>query len=132
MATESQILNTTFFFGAVADLLLNYITQNVLIGDPWGLRSYFERHGIAEAMCIAGGLMYVTMWLGLKLWGNPNQPKTTLFLFVFGAVVDFVLFRQGRMMPSLDGMYTAMSAPVSMAWAGGPLVMAYGLARFLS
>jgi hypothetical protein len=121
---------TAYAVGIAGDIGLQLITSQP--GLPgWGLRDYFKRHLPAEALMIAAGLMFATMWLLLTVWGgDPGRPGTAAYLFVAGGVVDLA-FRYLRIMPTLDGMYEALSVPVSMFWAGGPILFSYLLARRL-
>ena len=126
--TLSCVSITAFFFGFFADLALNYLSRRF----DWkvGLAEYFAKHRALEAAFIAGGLVLLSMWIGLMLWGgNPNKPHTALFLFVFGAAIDNI-FRFGHIMPTLDKMYVALSPPESMFWAGGPLTATFLIAKY--
>jgi hypothetical protein len=126
--TFHDATSSAFVVGLVGDILLNFSTQN--LGYDFGLKKYFKHHGALEAMFIAAGLMWASMWLGLKLWPlDINHPDTVLFLFLFGSVVD-VLFREYRLMPTLDGMYKSLHPFLSMIYAGGPLVLSYYAAKF--
>lgn len=105
-----------FIVGFAGDAALQLLVQNGY-GD-WGLSEYFERHGSVEAMFIAGGMMYAAAYVHEKLTGG-NEP---LSLFVYGAAVD-VAFRYGRIFPSLDGYYAALTPVESAIWGGLPMVM---------
>jgi hypothetical protein len=124
---SSTITTAAMAVGLIGDGILNWATQD---GSKYnfGLRGYFKTHGSLEAMFIAGTIMWVTMWLALKAWPHGNRhPHIILFLFLFGSITD-ILYRELRLMPSLDGMYEEFSPMVSMFWAGGPLVLAYLIA----
>lgn len=80
---------------------------------------------------IAAGLMFITMFVGLWMWGgNIGREKTALYLFVYASLVDQA-FRHLRIMPTLDGMYEALDPVTSMFWAGGPIAFSYVLASKL-
>lgn len=123
-----------FVVGFVGDLFLNLFTQNLKILDA-GLINYFPRHGTFEAACIAGGLVAITVYVGLSIWELVNHDEisnikleyTFVYIFLFGAFVDN-FFRFLHLMPTLNGMYEKLSPPVSMFFAGSPLVAALGLA----
>jgi hypothetical protein len=123
-----------FLVGFIGDLLLNLMTQKLKVLDA-GLIDYFPRHYTLEAAFIAAGLVSFVVYIGVFLWEkikgdtveNINKWHTGIFLFVFGCFVD-LFFRYLHLMPSLDGMYEKLSIPVSMFFAGGPLVASYALA----
>lgn len=119
-----------FVFGSIADLSLNYITRFDAFPDV-GLRKYFKRHGVFEAMFIAGGLMFASTYIGLLLRpGNPTRDGGVLYLFVYGALID-ILFREWHLMPTLDGMYDVLRPSTSMLWAGGPLAASYMITKYI-
>lgn len=140
---EAAIAVSGFAVGFVGDALLNVAVTRVRVFDA-GLREYFPRHGALEAMFIAGGLVALTAFLAALLLGRvvalaPERDGEhvvrdialrSAYFFAFGAVVDN-FFRFGNLMGSLSGMYCALSPPVSMFFAGAPLVAAYWIALAL-
>lgn len=139
MVTIHDSVVAGFIVGFVGDLLLNVMTQKLKILDA-GLIDYFPRHKTLEAAFIAGGLVAFTVYIALQLWEKVIIRKTVsetkhlytiAYLFIFGAIFDN-FFRFFHLMPTLDGMYEALSPPVSMFFAGGPLVASYLLALFIT
>jgi hypothetical protein len=138
------IVLSGFLVGAVGDVLLQIGVGG--FGFSFGLREYFARHGSRESVLIAGGLVAATTWVALLILDGVADAfgleagtrrfssdsnswiHTLVYLFLFGAVIDNA-FRYGRILPSLDGMYAELSPPVSMFFAGGPLVLAGLIAR---
>ena len=120
---------SAFALGVVGDLGLNILTRQDWFFEV-GLRKYFRHHGILEAVFIAAGLMFASMWSAIALWNGSTHHKWFVpYLFVFGAFLD-VAFRVLRLMPSLDCMYNVLHPVTSIVWAGGPLVVALWCARY--
>lgn len=132
MLTVSNVAVAGFVVGFVGDAGLNFLTQVAKVLDA-GLVDYFPLHGTFEALCIAGGLVALVTFVSLIIWTRVFKMSlydfipTAIYLFIFGAVLDLA-FRYLHLMPTLDGMYEYLSIPVSMFFAGSPLVAAYVLA----
>lgn len=116
-----NVETTAFFIGFFADLLLNYLTRTF----KWnvGLLDYFKLHKTIESAFIAAGLMFLSMWIGLRVFRVTTlDPKyLAVFIFLYGCVIDN-FFRYFHWMPTLNGMYEAMTPIRTMFWAGGPLL----------
>jgi hypothetical protein len=123
-----QASTASLLLGIIGDIALNYLTRFKRFPDV-GLRSYFALHGPVESVMIAGGLMFVSMFVALNLL-KLSSYNTVSGLFVIGIVID-LLFRYLRIMPSLDGMYKSLNVIHSALWAGGPLVASYILGRYM-
>jgi hypothetical protein len=106
----------TGFFG---DLGLQLLTSLGFGGTSgWGLHVYFQQHGRAEALFVAAGMMtlfYVLYWFTALPW-------TYLYLAIYGVILD-LLFRYGRIFPSLDGYYNALSIVESALWGAIPMML---------
>ena len=106
----------SFFVGVVGDMALQIIVKKK--GNFAGLKDYFEQHGQIESYMIAGGLMFFLAFL----YELSGLPLTNEFLFIYGGIWD-ILFRQLRLMPSLDGYYEALTPVMSFIWGGLPMLL---------
>ena len=97
--------------GFIGDAIL----QITGIGNN-GLASYFQQHGRAESLFIAGGMMtgFYSIFLLFKI------PLTFLNLALFGVIID-LLFRKTRIFPSLDGYYEMLNYGWSAFWMALPM-----------
>ena len=112
-----MLKENAFIVGVVGDIALQAIVESR--GDLVGLKPYFEKHGRAESVTIAGGVMYGTTYL----FQQTGFAETDFNLFVFGGVID-LMFRYGNIYPTLKPYYKALSVPESIFWAGFPLIVA--------
>lgn len=135
---KADVAISGFIVGFLGDLLLNFLTQKAKVLDA-GLIDYFPLHRTLEAAFIAGGLVAASIYIALVLWenlfcqsiDNSNNWYTGLYLLVFGSILD-LFFRYFHLMPTLDGMYEKLSIPVTMLFAGGPLVASFGFAIIIN
>lgn len=104
------------FFG---DAILQVGTPLIKKDDDWGLRAYFAQHGIAEALCIAAGMMalfYIFYLFVLRL-----KPDWRL-LILYGIILDYI-FRKTMVFPSLTDYYKKLSYFESALWGAIPMVL---------
>lgn len=106
-----------FLVGVVGDIFLQLYIR--LFRDLAGLKPYFQRHYPFESVCIAAATMYIVAYL-YELTG---LPLTIPYLFIFGGIADIV-WRQFKLMPSLDQTYYKALTPIeSFIWGGIPMVL---------
>ncbi len=106
----------TGFFG---DALLQVGSPLLKKDESWGLKSYFQQHGIAESLCIATGMMmlfYVLYFLVFKL-----EPKW-YYLAIYGVILDYI-FRATMVFPSLKDYYKQLNYVESAIWGAIPMVL---------
>lgn len=131
MSTVPILTASTAAFGVgfVGDAFLNYLTRQDWFADV-GLRNYFLQHGNVEALFIAAGLMFASMWLCIAMWPRSTDDRWFLhYLVLFGAILD-IAFRFCRIMPSLDDMYSQLHPITSIGWASGPLLVSFLAAKY--
>lgn len=106
----------TGFIGDIGLQVLTYLGFGGKTG--WGLHEYFYQHGRVEAPFLAAGMMtlFYVIYLWLKL------PITYVALGLYGILLD-LLFRYGRIFPSLDGYYKALNHVESGLWGAIPLML---------
>ena len=109
----NQLLKS-FWIGVVGDIILQIMNH---LGFDLKLDKYFKTHGILESILIAGGTMLIALqgflMLGLK--------KTLPNLFIYGAIIDFVFWKNLNIMPSVKYFYDSLS-PVWTSFLGGFVV----------
>lgn len=110
-------LEAGLWTGVVGDAGLQVLSRYD-VGKNWGLRPYFAQHGIAESLMLAGGLMATVGSLLQRI--DPTQSYT--LGFAYGVGLD-VLFRQARIMPSLDSYYSSLGPITTAIWGGIPVVL---------
>lgn len=94
-------LLSAFWIGFVGDIILqviNYFTSNLK------LDYYYETHGRFESMLIAGGTSLVSLQ-GFLLLG---LEETILNLFLYGAILDYVVWRKLNVMSSAKYIYDTL------------------------
>lgn len=108
-----------FYTGFLGDLALQVFVQMGVLDA--GLGPYFALHKPFESACIAAGLMYLCGLVYVTMYND--EPTDYRRPFIFGVGLD-ILFRYGRLMPTLDTYYAALSPLTTMVWGGIPMVMA--------
>jgi len=110
----------SFFIGFFGDLFLQFIVH--VRGNIANLKMYFQLHGILESACIAGGMMFLFMYIYLKIL----KLKIDLYLlFIYGGILD-IIFRQFNLMKTLQyTYYTANNQFESFIWGGIPMILPY-------
>jgi hypothetical protein len=98
------------------------------MGGPtnWGLKEYFEQHGPAESLFIAGGMMtlfYSTFML-------TGLPINYVNLSMYGILID-LLFRKFMIFKSLDGYYTYFNYLMSAIWIVIPMCIPLFISHLL-
>jgi preprotein translocase subunit SecG len=122
-----HLVATAAVVGLVGDATLQVLVANGFGGSSgWGLKSYFEQHGRAEAMCVAAGMMaiFFVIYLVLKL------PLTIPALALYGVLLDLI-FRVTRLFPSLDGYYAHLNYFESAIWGAIPMILPLLVAKKL-
>lgn len=84
-----------------------------------GLKLYFEKHGRAESLFIAAGMM--TLFYAAYLYLIP-LPITYLYLAIYGIVIDFI-FRKTMIFSSLVGYYQYFGYVGSAFWMAFPIII---------
>ena len=105
--------------GLIGDALLQVMVRAGMGGSSgWGLKEYFQQHGVGESLCVAAGMMalFYILYIALK-W-----PLTWPWLALYGIVLD-LLFRKLRLFSSLDGYYKSLNYFWSAVWGAIPLVL---------
>jgi len=120
-----QLIVLSFLTGFIGDALLQIGAGAFYLGGQtrWGLRDYFAKHGQAESMCIAGGMMtlfYIIYFYILYLQAN------YLYLAIYGIILDFI-FRKTMIFQSLKGYYNYFDYFWSAVWGAIPLIMPLAL-----
>lgn len=115
------------FTGFVGDFLLQ-TGAKLGMGGPtnWGLKEYFEQHGPAESLFIAGGMMtlfYSTFML-------TGLPINYVNLSMYGILID-LLFRKFMIFKSLDGYYTYFNYLMSAIWIMIPMCIPLFISHLL-
>ena len=124
-----QLCVLSFIVGFIGDALLQLGSGAGLGGSTgWGLRNYFAKHGRAESVCIAGGMMiffYLVYFYVLCL------PANYAILAIYGIILDFI-FRKAMIFPSLKGYYEYFDYFWSAVWGAIPLMMPLALYDLIS
>jgi hypothetical protein len=115
------------FTGFVGDFLLQ-TGAKLGMGGPtnWGLKEYFEQHGPAESLFIAGGMMtlfYSTFML-------TGLPINYVNLSMYGILID-LLFRKFMIFKSLGGYYTYFNYLMSAIWIVIPMCIPLFISHLL-
>lgn len=99
----------------------DFLLQNGVkagLGGPtgWGLKGYFQQHGAAESLFIAGGMMtlfyVIFIASGLKV--------TFVNLAMYGVLLDLI-FRKTMVFSSLEGYYEYFNYFWSAVWGAIPM-----------
>ena len=125
-----QLCILAFLSGFIGDSLLQIGAGAFHLGGQtgWGLRDYFAKHGQAESVCIAGGMMiffYIIYFYILCL------PANYLYLAIYGIILDFI-FRKTMIFQSLKGYYNYFDYFWSAVWGAIPLMMPLALYDLIS
>ena len=125
-----QLCILAFLTGFIGDSLLQIGSSALHLGGStsWGLRDYFAKHGRAESVCIAGGMMilfYLIYFYILCLQAN------YIYLAIYGIILDFI-FRKTMIFPSLKGYYEYFDYFWSAVWGAIPLIMPLALYDLIS
>lgn len=119
--TLSDLISIACIVGFIGDALLQFGIKVLHLGGKtgWGLKSYFLRHGQAESMFTAAGMM--TLFYVLYIYLVPF-PVTYLYLAIYGIVVDLI-FRQMMIFSSLTGYYEYFGYIGSAFWMAFPMMI---------
>lgn len=119
-----KLIILAFFTGFVGDMLLQ-LGVNYKIGD-WGLKRYFEQHGVYESLHIAGAMLalfyMLYLYTGLKV--------SYLNITIYAILLDLA-FRKFRIFPSLDGYYKHLNYFWSAFWAIVPMLIPLILTNYV-
>jgi uncharacterized membrane protein YvlD (DUF360 family) len=111
------------FFG---DALLQVSSKYLKLGGPtgWGLHSYFLKHGHAESLFVASGMMtlFYVLYIYLFHLSFLKFPITYVNVSLFGIVIDLI-FRQFVIFSSLDGYYKYFNYFWSAVWMAIPMML---------
>lgn len=114
----------TGFFG---DALLQFGLPLIGKDEKWGLRSYFQQHGVGEALCIATGMMtlfYILYFVLLRL------PPDWRYLAVYGVILDLI-FRETMVFSSLKEYYARLNYFDSALWGAIPMVLPLLVGKYI-
>jgi hypothetical protein len=118
-------MNTTLLIGIacltgiIGDSMLQLGSAKGLGGQTgWGLNDYFKKHGRAESIFIAGGMMVIFYLIFIAI----NLPINFFLLAIYGVLLD-LLFREAMIFKSLDGYYAYFNYFWSAVWGAIPLMM---------
>jgi hypothetical protein len=122
------LLAIAIFTGFIGDATLQ-IWAKMGLGGPngWGLNKYFNQHGPAESLFVAGGMMglfYATFML-------TGLPVTYVNLSIYGIIID-LLFRKFMIFKSLDGYYMYYSYFKTALFIAIPMCIPLFVARSLN
>ena len=119
--SNTTLVSWALLTGAIGDFLLQMmVKQGMGQPDGWGLKPYFARHGPAESIFLAAGMMglFYAAYVALGL------PLNLVWLAVYGILLDLA-FRVFRIFPSLDGYYQHLNYFWSAVWGAIPLVVPF-------
>jgi hypothetical protein len=117
---KTRLLAVASFVGLAGDAVLQLLAALGVGGrSGWGLVPYFERHGPAESLFIAGGIMalFHAVFLLTPL------PVRYPWLALYGAAVDALVFRWPRLLPSLNRYYQENSVVFTATWGAIPMCL---------
>ena len=115
----AKLISIACITGFVGDVGLQLLTK--IMGGPsgWGLRPYFQQHGAAESLFIAGGMMTIFYVIYLYVLGlTPNL----YYLAIYGIILDYI-FRKTMLFPSLQGYYNNLNYFWSAFWGAIPMIL---------
>lgn len=114
-----DLVSTAFLVGFFGDATLQIISPK--LGGPtgWGLKEYFEQHGKAESLFIAGGMMALFFMIYIYVF---KLPPNYVYLAIYGVLLD-LLFRKLVIFPSLDGYYKYLNYFWSGFWQAFSMVL---------
>ena len=121
MPNKLHLISISCVVGFIGDALLQIGGRILNLGGPtgWGLNPYFSRHGTAESLFIAGGMM--TIFYVIYLYLLPFQVNY-VNLAIYGIILDFI-FRKTMLFPTLDGYYKHLNYFWSAFWGAVPLML---------
>jgi len=110
---------TGFFGDAILQTLVHYKWD-------WGLKQYFEQHGIAESMFIAGGMLtfFYIIYIVIKC------PMKWYYIAIYGIILDLI-FRVTGIFPSLKGYYEHLNYFWSAFWGAIPMLVPFVLCSII-
>jgi hypothetical protein len=125
----TNLLTSAFMVGFIGDLLLQLLTKGLGLGGSsgFGLISYFNQHGVAESMFIAGGMLVFFNILYINLI---KLPLTVFNLALYGVILDLI-FRLTMLFPSLHGYYQHLNYFWSAFWGAIPMILPLILTQVL-
>ena len=112
-----DIVSIASIVGFVGDAVLQMLVKSS-IGD-WGLKEYFNQHGIFESMFIASGMLTIFFVIYIYVL---RVPVTLFNLAVYGIVLD-LFFRVTMLFPSLSGYYRHLNYFWSAVWGAIPMML---------
>ena len=107
--------------------MLQFSLPRIGKDETWGLRSYFQQHGVGEALCIATGMMTLFYILYFMVF---HLPPDWRYLAVYGVILDWI-FRQTMVFPSLKEYYAHLSYFESALWGAIPMVLPLLVAKYI-
>jgi hypothetical protein len=117
---KPELVGVACITGFVGDFILQLAVKHGFGGvTGWGLKEYFQQHGSAEALFIAGGMMSIFYVIYL-LFLEPN----IWYLAIFGILLD-LLFRKTMIFSSLKGYYKHLNYFWSAVWGAIPMMIPY-------
>ena len=111
-----NIESCAFLVGFFGDFFLQVLSKSP--DFDFGLKKYFEVHGKAEALFIAGGMMT----LFYILYSLTGLPLKWQYIAVYGILLD-ILFRVYNIFPSLKWYYSALSPFWTCLWEAIAMVL---------
>ena len=123
----AKLISIACITGFVGDVGLQLLTK--IMGGPsgWGLRPYFQQHGAAESLFIAGGMMTIFYVIYLYVLGlTPNL----YYLAIYGIILDYI-FRKTMLFPSLQGYYNHLNYFWSAFWGAIPMILPLVISEFV-
>lgn len=119
-----NLIILAFLTGFIGDFILQ-LGVYYKVGD-WGLKTYFDQHGVYESLCIASGML--TLFYLIYL--HTNLPISYLNIAIYAVLLDLA-FRRFRIFPSLDGYYKHLNYFWSAVWAIIPMLIPLFITKFI-
>ena len=94
------VVTLTGFFG---DAFLQILVKK--FGYDWGLKSYFEQHGTAEALFLGAGLMAILFIIYIYIL---KLPLSYTNLAIYGIIID-IIFRKTMVFNTLTDYYNVQN-----------------------
>lgn len=95
------------FVGFFGDLLVQAFVKLGGAGSGgWGLKSYFQQHGMMASALIAAGILGVFY----SIWTVFNLPLRWEFILIVALVLDLI-WNYAHIMPSLNNYYKEPAIP---------------------
>ena len=119
MSNAGKLISIACITGFVGDAGLQLLTKSMGGPSGWGLKPYFQQHGAAESLFIAGGMMTIFYVIYLYVLGlTPNL----YYLAIYGIILDYI-FRKTMLFPSLQGYYNNLNYFWSAFWGAIPMIL---------